>query len=213
MGIDFERGSVDIDQHQDKMNVAADEADRSDERLVSPVILLNEPNDLPLGKGRRRVKSSLRLRYEAETHVIERKIGDLESIREKLGLSQRKMAQLLLVDPSAWTRWTKGEDAAPPHIFRMLQWYLALEEKYPALDVNFWLKTVSQVSENLAQSQKAERERRETDKRLQAIESSHANLHVGLATQALGTRRFIIVAISTALFIGLMIGFVAAHAF
>jgi hypothetical protein len=131
MGIDFERGSVDIDQHQDKMNVAADEADRSDERLVSPVILLNEPNDLPLGKGRRRVKSSLRLRYEAETHVIERKIGDLESIREKL----------------------------------------------------------------------------------QAIESSHANLHVGLATQALGTRRFIIVAISTALFIGLMIGFVAAHAF
>lgn len=95
----------------------------------------------------RRAKSSLRLKYEAETHVIERKLGDLEAIRGKLGLTQRKMAQLLLVDPSAWTRWTKGGDEAPPHIYRMLQWYLALEEKYPALDVNFWLNTVAQVTE------------------------------------------------------------------
>jgi transcriptional regulator with XRE-family HTH domain len=98
-------------------------------------------------RGVRRAKSSLRLKYEAETHVIERKLGDLEAIREKLGLTQRKMAQLLLVDPSAWTRWTKGGDEAPPHIYRMLQWYLALEEKYPALDVNFWLNTVTQVTE------------------------------------------------------------------
>ena len=96
---------------------------------------------------RRRAKSSLRLKYEAETHVIERKLGDLETIRERLGLTQRKMAQLLLVDPSAWTRWTKGDDEAPPHIYRMLQWYLALEEKYPALDVNFWLNTVAQIPE------------------------------------------------------------------
>jgi transcriptional regulator with XRE-family HTH domain len=84
-------------------------------------------------ESKRRAKSSLRLKYEAETQVIERKLGDLEAIRQQLGLSQRKIAQLLLVDPSAWTRWTKGVD------------HLALEEKYPALDVNFWLNTVAQM--------------------------------------------------------------------
>jgi transcriptional regulator with XRE-family HTH domain len=83
------------------------------------------------------------LKYEAEVGVIRKKLGDLDEIREQLGLTQRKMCQLLLVDPSAWTRWTRDEEDAPPHIYRMLQWYLALEEKYPALDVNFWLSTVS----------------------------------------------------------------------
>ncbi|MES2965829.1 MAG: hypothetical protein V4760_18250 [Bdellovibrionota bacterium] len=91
-----------------------------------------------------RAKTSLRLRYEAESQVIRKKLGDLESIRNQLGLSQRKIAQLLLVDPSAWTRWTKAGEKAPPHVYRMLQWYLALQDKYPALDVNFWLNTVSQ---------------------------------------------------------------------
>ena len=102
-------------------------------------------NDQIIVESLKRAKTSLRLRYEAEAHVIEKKIGDLEAIRMKLGLSQRKIAQLLLVDPSAWTRWTKGADQAPPHIYRMLSWYLALEEKYPALDVNFWLNTVAQL--------------------------------------------------------------------
>jgi hypothetical protein len=91
-----------------------------------------------------RAKTSLRLRYEAESEVIRKKLGDLETIRGQLGLSQRKIAQLLLVDPSAWTRWTKAGEKAPPHVYRMLQWYLALQDKYPALDVNFWLNTVSQ---------------------------------------------------------------------
>lgn len=94
-----------------------------------------------------RAKSALRLKYEAEMEVIRRKLGDLEAIRSQLGLSQRKMAQLLLVDPSAWTRWTKGGESAPPHVYRMLQWYLALENKYPVLDVNFWLNTVAQVTD------------------------------------------------------------------
>jgi transcriptional regulator with XRE-family HTH domain len=92
-----------------------------------------------------RTKSTLRMRYEAESTVIRKKIGDLESIREQLGLSQRKIAQLLLVDPSAWTRWTRMGEDAPPHIYRSLQWYLALQDKYPAMDVNFWLSTVAQV--------------------------------------------------------------------
>lgn len=94
-----------------------------------------------------RAKSALRLKYEAETEIVRRKLGNLEAIRSQLGLSQRKMAQLLLVDPSAWTRWTKHGEQAPPHVYRMLQWYLALENKYPALDVNFWLNTVAQLPE------------------------------------------------------------------
>jgi transcriptional regulator with XRE-family HTH domain len=104
-----------------------------------------------------RTKSTLRMRYEAEARVIQKKIGDLESIRHQLGLTQRKICQLLLVDPSAWTRWTKNGETAPPHIYRALQWYLAVEEKYPALDTNFWLSTVAQVrdpEENSARDQR-----------------------------------------------------------
>ncbi len=137
-----------------------------------------------LKTGARRAKSSLRIKYEAEIHVIERKLGDLESIREKLGLTQRKMAQLLLVDPSAWTRWTKCEAAAPPHIYRMLQWYLALEDKYPALDVNFWLNTVSQVSEKRLDSETTRAEQRASTARVEALEKSN------LLTNTTTTARF-----------------------
>jgi hypothetical protein len=37
----------------------------------------------------------------------------------------------------------------------MLQWYLALQDKYPALDVNFWLNTVSKRPEVENQETKA----------------------------------------------------------
>lgn len=78
-----------------------------------------------------RSKSSLRIKYEAEKQVLEQQLGSLEEIRERLGLSQRKMAQLLLVDPSAWTRWIKDPSKVPPHVYRALQWYLELTEKKP----------------------------------------------------------------------------------
>lgn len=97
--------------------------------------------------SRGRSKSSLRLRYEAEVEVIKRKLGSLEDIRNQLGLPQRKLCQLLLVDPSAWSRWIREGEDAPPHIYRMLQWYLALEEKYPALDPGFWLQSVAKTRE------------------------------------------------------------------
>jgi transcriptional regulator with XRE-family HTH domain len=102
-----------------------------------------------------RARSSLRQRYEAEARVIERRVGGLEAIRKSLGLSQRKMAQLLLVDPSAWTRWNQGENA-PPHVWRALAWYLALQEKYPALDSNFWLQGVARTSDADRISQNAD---------------------------------------------------------
>lgn len=74
-------------------------------------------------------KSALRMRYAAETKVFKDQHGGLENIRQKLGFSRRKMCQLLLVDPSAWTRWMKDEAKVPPHVYRSLEWYLALNYK------------------------------------------------------------------------------------
>ena len=86
-----------------------------------------------------KVKTSLRMTYEAQVEVLKRQLGDLESIRERLGLSQRKISQLLMVDPSSWTRWTKKGDEAPPQIWRALQWYLALQDKIPGLSNQYFL--------------------------------------------------------------------------
>lgn len=92
-----------------------------------------------------RSKTSLRMHYEAQVAVIQRQIGGLEQIRGDLGLSQRKMSQLLMVDPSSWTRWVKQGDEAPPHIWRALQWYLALREKIPGLAPNYFLGGSPQI--------------------------------------------------------------------
>lgn len=86
-----------------------------------------------------KAKTSLRITYEAQVEVLKRQLGDLESIRERLGLSQRKISQLLMVDPSSWTRWTKKGDEAPPQIWRALQWYLALQDKIPGLSNQYFL--------------------------------------------------------------------------
>lgn len=90
-------------------------------------------------RGFDKVLSPIRLQYQAQVQVIQNQIGDLESIRFQLGLSQRKMSQLLLVDPSAWTRWVRGTTEAPPHIWRALQWYLALKTKIPGLTNEYFL--------------------------------------------------------------------------
>ncbi len=86
-----------------------------------------------------RAKTSLRLKYEAESQIILKKFGGLRGIQAKLNLSQRKICQLLLVDPSSWSRWLSDEGKTPPHILRACEWYLALNDKYPGFDVNFWL--------------------------------------------------------------------------
>lgn len=96
-------------------------------------------------EGGTRSKTSMRMHYEAQVSVIQKQVGNLEEIRENLGLSQRKMAQLLLVDPSSWTRWTKQGDQAPPHIWRALQWYLALREKIPGLTPQYFISSHPQV--------------------------------------------------------------------
>jgi len=63
--------------------------------------------------------------------LIKSQIGDVEQVRRSLGLSQRKMCQLLLIDPSTWSRWATGKTEPPPYVYRMLQWGLAVMEKYP----------------------------------------------------------------------------------
>jgi hypothetical protein len=86
-----------------------------------------------------RAKTSLRMHYDAQAAVIERQLGGLEGVRSKLGLSQRKMAQLLMVDPSAWTRWNRPGNRAPSMVWRALQWYMILQEKIPGLTPNYFL--------------------------------------------------------------------------
>jgi len=76
-------------------------------------------------------KTPLRLRFEAEARVIQSRLGDLDKVRERLGLSQRKLAELLFVDPSAITRWQKDPETIPPWVWRSLSWYMELEGKEP----------------------------------------------------------------------------------
>jgi len=74
-----------------------------------------------------KTKSDLREVYETRVQAIQNEIGDLETIRTRLGLSARKICQLLLVDPSAWTRWKRGENP-PPHVWQSLYWYIKSQE-------------------------------------------------------------------------------------
>lgn len=87
-------------------------------------------------------------KYQKQVEKIIDKHGDLEAIRARLDLSQRQMCQLLFVDPSAWSRWLKS-GGPPAHIYRSLEWYLALNDKFPALDVDFWLNTRLKIPDNL----------------------------------------------------------------
>ena len=100
---------------------------------------IKPPSSTELGKKYGRSKTIARISYESEVEVIKRQIGDIEEIRFRLGLSARKMAQLLMVDPSAWTRWSKKITQPPPHIYRALQWYLTLQEKNPGFTPQVFL--------------------------------------------------------------------------
>ncbi|MBX2995990.1 MAG: hypothetical protein KF681_14285 [Bdellovibrionaceae bacterium] len=123
-----------------------------------------------------RAKTSLRMTYEAQAEVLKVQIGDLEAIRSKLGLSQRKMAQLLLVDPSAWTRWNKTGQV-PPHIYRSLQWYLALKEKIPGLSNEYFLApqanmNLRELRQEIDRLKQPSPENSELRSRVQSLETS-----------------------------------------
>lgn len=115
---------------------------KSDPEISSAFVFGDEAHFLEDTKSEklRRVRTANRIKYEAEVDVIRRQIGDLEDIRSKLGLSRRKMCQLLMVDPSAWTRWMK--EGAPPYVYRALEWYMLLSKEAPHQAHSYWLATV-----------------------------------------------------------------------
>lgn len=80
-------------------------------------------------RGRLSSGSKLRSEYLQEMMQIQHELGDLNQIRINLGLSQRQLCKLLLVDPSAWTRWNKT--GAPPHIYQALKWLVELRKVNP----------------------------------------------------------------------------------
>ena len=76
-------------------------------------------------------KTKSRGRNEITASLIQKQIGDIEQVRASLGLNKKRMCELLLIDPSTWTRWTTGKTAPPPWLYRTLQWGLAVMDKHP----------------------------------------------------------------------------------
>ena len=67
--------------------------------------------------------------YTSQVQKIKERLGDLEGIRKNLGMSRRQICQILLVNPSAWTRWTRSSQGAPPHFYRALEWLIYIHSK------------------------------------------------------------------------------------
>jgi transcriptional regulator with XRE-family HTH domain len=100
-------------------------------------------------------KTSLRMLYEAKSNLIRKQLGGLKGVQRELQLSQRKLAQLLMVDPSTWTRWVKNEDSIPPHIWRSLEWFLALQNKVPGLTTQHFIgRSADEIEERFLVLQK-----------------------------------------------------------
>ena len=74
---------------------------------------------------------SVRDRNEMTASLIKKQIGSIEQVRTLMGLNKRKMCELLLIDPSTWTRWTTGKTEPPTWVYRTLQWGLAVMDKHP----------------------------------------------------------------------------------
>jgi|GEM_PF-1902918 len=118
--------------------------------------------------------------YKKEVEKVRGEYGDLEDIRRSLGLSKRRIALLLMVDPSAWTRWSREGGEAPPHIWRALQWYMILQSKHPEMSASLWLNTLvrPQIPPQELQKIKDEvlsaslqKSREEFDRELESLES------------------------------------------
>ncbi len=130
-----------------KHHISPEESELISEKLRQELEDFDKPENE--GESALKSKSSLRMHYEAQAQVIQNQIGDLETVRARLGLSARKMCQLLLVDPSAWTRWKKGENP-PPHVWRALQWFMTIQEKIPGLTPQYFVgKDPAVVQENI----------------------------------------------------------------
>lgn len=128
-----------------------------------------------------RAKSSQRINYEAQIEVIKNQIGSLEGVRERLGLSARKMTQILMVDPSAWTRWTKSGGQAPPHVWRALQLYMIVQEKIPGLSAPYFIGKDAGVSAELSKKKIEELEAQIAELRIAVKANRITAIMLGLA--------------------------------
>lgn len=90
-----------------------------------------EKDKIRRSEVRRPPRSSLRLRFEAEVEVLLMRYGSLEAMRKRLQLSRREICKILLVDPSAWTRWTSHDRTAPPHVYKTMALLMEKVEKNP----------------------------------------------------------------------------------
>lgn len=155
----FDEDEVPIEKGADKTKRQHEVLRRlfdEDSRQIDSQADFLPPNpDENTGHFQEKTKTSLRMQYEAQSKVIEKQIGGLEGVRRQLQLSQRKMCQLLLVDPSAWTRWVKSGQV-PPHVLRALQWYLIIQEKIPGLTPQYFLGKDPEVLHRMALQKIAE---------------------------------------------------------
>lgn len=71
--------------------------------------------------------TALKLQFEAEVGAIRRRIGGLNSFLSTHGMKQRDLARLIMVDPSAVHRWVKEEGKTPAYVWRILDYFHALE--------------------------------------------------------------------------------------
>lgn len=141
-----------------------------------------------LTQNQEEIKTPLRLQYEAQVEVIKKQIGDLESVREKLGLSQRKICQLLMIDPSSWSRWVVKKDPVPPQIYRALQWYMALNEKIPGLTPQYFIGKDPEVLHQVAirtMNQAISNEQHQRNQELESIKIELKNFYSDQSKQNL----------------------------
>ncbi len=69
-------------------------------------------------------------KYGSAIQEIQKQHGGLEDMRVKLNISRKQICDFLMVDPSAWSRWTAGEkggdrSAVPPHVYRTMALIMA----------------------------------------------------------------------------------------
>lgn len=155
-----------------------------------------------------RSKTNLRASYDDQVDLIKSQIGDLEKVRQDLGLSQRQMSRLLMVDPSSWTRWTKRGAAAPPHVYRALQWLMIIREKLPGMAVipseskGTTLQMATQLDTNFFEKQIQE----EVKKREEGLDRMQLTV-LDLQNRMMGQNRMIKTLIFTVLLlVGILIG-------
>lgn len=108
-------------------------------QLVS--VRMKEMEALPQ-ENNHRPKSERRLRYDRRVLELIEKNGSLEKIRAGLGLSQKQICELLMVDASAWSRWLKDKESAPHHVHQALDWYLGARRQNEAIESSIEVETL-----------------------------------------------------------------------